>query len=73
MQVETATKLSSPEELDSRATERHAFDAVIWGMPAVNYELMYQEALRNGAGPNQIVYWGRLPVSHVRASRAVWR
>ena len=37
--------------------ERRAVEAVIWGMPAVNYDLMYQAMLKLGGKPNQIVYW----------------
>jgi len=44
-----------------RNIERRAVEAVIWGMPAVNYDLMYQEMLKLGGKPNQIVYWWRLP------------
>jgi hypothetical protein len=44
-----------------RSIERRAVEAVIWGMPAVNYDLMYQEMLKLGGRPNQIVYWSRLP------------
>jgi hypothetical protein len=32
---------------------------VIWGMPAVNYDLMLQEFKRIGGKENQIVYWSR--------------
>jgi len=49
------------EELAKRTIHRRAVEAVIWGMPAVNYELMYQEMLKLGGKPNQIVYWSRLP------------
>jgi len=32
------------------------------GMPAVNYDLMYQAMVRETKGTfNQIVYWSRLP------------
>jgi hypothetical protein len=47
-------------ELASRAIERRAIEAIIWGMPAVNTELMYQAMLKLGGKPNQIVYWSRL-------------
>jgi hypothetical protein len=47
----------SAEDLARRAVERRAVEAVIWGMPAVNYELMYREMLKLGGKPNQIVYW----------------
>ena len=41
--------------LHSRAVE-----AVIWGMPAVNYDLMRQEMLSKTAGKvGQVIYWGR--------------
>lgn len=39
-----------------------AIEAVIWGMPAVNFQLMYNafaEAL--GGRFNQVLYWSRLP------------
>jgi len=47
----------SPEDLARRAIERRAIEAVIWGMPAVNTDLMYQAMLKLGGKPNQIVYW----------------
>ena len=33
----------SPADLARRAVERRAVEAVIWGMPVVNYDLMRQE------------------------------
>jgi hypothetical protein len=50
----------SVEDLARRAIERRAVEAVIWGMPAVNYDLMLQEMLTKTAGKvNQMIYWGR--------------
>ncbi|WP_236960392.1 DUF1254 domain-containing protein [Methylobacterium durans] len=50
----------SAEELARRTVERRAVEAVIWGMPAVNYDLMLQEMLTKTAGKvNQVIYWGR--------------
>ena len=49
----------SSEDLAQRAIERRAVEAVIWGMPAVNYDLMRQEMLRIGGKENQVVYWSR--------------
>jgi len=50
----------SAEDLARRHVERRAVEAVIWGMPAVNTDLMLQEMLTKTAGKvNQIVYWGR--------------
>jgi hypothetical protein len=51
-----------PAELDERMLHRRAIEAVIWGMPAVNYDLMYQAAVREAnADFNQVIYWSRLP------------
>lgn len=37
-----------------------AVQAVIWGMPAVNFELLRQAAAGAGAGDNQVVFWSKL-------------
>src|SRR6516164_8391686 len=55
----TFADVYSPDELASRAVERRAVEAVIWGMPAVNTELMYDEMVKAGGKPGQIVYWGK--------------
>ena len=50
----------SPQTLNDRAMERRAVEAAIWGMPAVNYDLMLQEMLTKTPGKvNQAIYWGR--------------
>ncbi len=49
----------SPEALEQRAVGRRGVEAVIWGMPAVNAELMFQAAKGAGADFNQVVYWSR--------------
>jgi hypothetical protein len=50
----------SGEDLPKRAIERRAIEAVIWGMPAANYELMLHEMLTKTDGKvNQIIYWSR--------------
>lgn len=49
----------SPTALSERTIHRRAVEAVIWGMPAVNYERMLQAAIANGAKLNQVVYWSR--------------
>jgi hypothetical protein len=51
----------SADELARRTIQRRAIEAVVWGMPAVNYELMLQEMFKLGGKANQIVYWSRLP------------
>lgn len=50
----------TPEQLAERAVQRSAVEAVIWGMPAVNLDLMLQAAIKAGAEQNQIVYWSHL-------------
>jgi hypothetical protein len=49
----------SIEQLNARLIERRAFEAVVWGMPAVNFQLMAQAIEAAGARFNQIVYWSR--------------
>jgi hypothetical protein len=47
----------SAEDLARRTVERRAVEAVIWGMPVVNYDLMYQTAVREANGDfNQLIY-----------------
>jgi hypothetical protein len=53
----------SSEELSRRTVERRAVEAVIWGTPAVNFDVMYQAMVRDakaGEGSNKVVYWSRL-------------
>ena len=53
----------SAEELTRRTLQSRAVEAVIWGMPAVNFDLMYQAMVRDakaGPGSNKIVYWSKL-------------
>ena len=63
VQIEPVTKSTtlSPADLAHRSLERRAVEAVIWGMPAVNYDLMVQAAKKNNSDYNQITYWSRLP------------
>src|SRR6516225_8961575 len=50
----------SVEDLDRRTIERRAIEAVIWGIPAVNTDLMRQEMLTKTPGKvGQVIYWGR--------------
>src|SRR5262245_57415807 len=50
----------SADDLARRTIERRAVEAVIWGMPAVNYDLMLQEMLSKTNGRvNRVIYWGR--------------
>jgi len=50
----------SADELQKRAIERRAVEAVIWGMPVVNYDIMLQEMLTKTPGKvNEVIYWGK--------------
>ena len=51
----------SPSELTERTVHRRAVEAILWGMPAVNCDLMYQAMVRAKGAFNQIAYWSRLP------------
>ena len=42
-----------------RTLHRRAIEAVIWGMPAVNAELMFEAMAAAKADFNQVVYWSR--------------
>jgi len=51
----------APDQLVRNAIHRRAIEAIIWGMPAVNTDLMFQAMAREVKGRwNQIVYWSRL-------------
>jgi hypothetical protein len=46
--------------VEDRLVRSRAVEAVIWGMPVVNYDLMLQEMLTKTPGKvNQVIYWGR--------------
>ncbi|WP_426235395.1 DUF1254 domain-containing protein [Pararhizobium sp. DWP1-1-3] len=49
------------EGVEERAIQRRGVEAIVWSLPAVNTELMYQAFVKAGGGPNQIAYWSRLP------------
>ncbi len=50
----------SLEGLNRRTVERRAVEAVIWGIPAVNFDRMYQAMVHDakaGEGSNKVVFW----------------
>ncbi|HEX8814114.1 MAG TPA: DUF1254 domain-containing protein [Terriglobales bacterium] len=52
----------SVDDVAKRTIERRAVEAVIWGMPAVNFDRMYQAMVRDanaGEGSNKVVFWSR--------------
>src|ERR1700761_1218679 len=51
---------STRDQLARHSAERRAIEAIIWGMPAVNTDLMLQEMLRKTDGkPNEILFWSQ--------------
>ncbi|WP_312016741.1 hypothetical protein [Bradyrhizobium japonicum] len=60
MATGTYAQTGSLDELAARQVQRRAVEAVIWGMPIVNYDLMLQEMLTKTPGRvNQVIYWGK--------------
>ena len=50
----------SSEDVQARVLRARAFQAAVWGMPAVNTELMKQEMLTKTQGKvNQVLYWSK--------------
>jgi hypothetical protein len=50
----------SVQDLTQRSIERRAVEAMIWGMPAVNADLMLQEMLaKTKARQNDILFWSK--------------
>jgi hypothetical protein len=55
-----AAPLRGGRTLADRVIEQRAFEAMIWGMPAVNYDLMRQQMLTKTQGKvGEVIYWGR--------------
>ena len=55
---------SPTQDEASRLLSTRAVEAVLWGMPAVNYDLMLQQKLTSApAKVNDIIYWGRQPLT----------
>ncbi|WP_201313105.1 DUF1254 domain-containing protein [Dyella sp. EPa41] len=51
---------ATPSQANETLLQSRAAQATIWGMPAVNYDLMRQQMLTKTAGKeNQVIYWGR--------------
>lgn len=49
------------DDVSEKAIQRRGVEAIIWSMPAVNTERMFQAFVKAGGSPNQIAYWSRLP------------
>lgn len=55
----TATTFN-PSGIEEQALYSRAFNTVVWGMPAVNFELLYKGLLEAKGDFNQVVYWSGL-------------
>jgi hypothetical protein len=61
-QTQSTSSIASPGDLAQRTVQRRAVEAVIWGMPAVNFDRMYQAMVHDakaGEGSNKVVFWSR--------------
>lgn len=61
----------SADEVARRNIERRGVEAVIWGMPAVNFDLMLQAAISANAKSNQIVFCRACRTGKIRRSRPI--
>jgi hypothetical protein len=60
MSIGSAPAQTPSSDPQQRLLESRAVEAAIWGMPAVNYDLMLQEMLSKTPGKvNQVIYWGK--------------
>lgn len=48
------------ENLTEQMVYQHAVEAAVWGIPAVNFQLMYKELEKINGSYNQVVYWPQL-------------
>src|SRR6478736_2785177 len=49
-----------PANIKEQMIYQRAVEAAIWGMPAVNYQLMYDALAKINGGYNQVVIWPKL-------------
>lgn len=54
------TNIFKPANVDELVIYSRAFNAVVWGMPAVNFELLHESLLKAKGDFNQIAYWSGL-------------
>jgi len=71
-EYESTEEILDAKKLSQRSIERRAIEAAIWGMPAVNYDLMLQEMLTKTPGKvNQVIYWESRSTGGIRRSRQI--
>ena len=52
-------KKPNAADLARRTIERRAVEAIIWGIPMVNFDLMFQAMVNAKGAVNQILFWSR--------------
>lgn len=57
--VKTASAFK-PATIGEQVIYSRAFNAVVWGIPAVNFELLHESLLKAKGDFNQVVYWSGL-------------
>ena len=61
-QTEKTESIFTAQDLATRTKQRRAVEAVIWGIPAINFDLMFQSFVREAKGAaNQILFYSSLP------------
>ncbi|UUF15704.1 MULTISPECIES: DUF1254 domain-containing protein [Flavobacterium] len=56
----TKTAVFKPADFEEQLVYNRAFEAVIWGIPAVNSELLHESLVKVKGDYNQIIYWSGL-------------
>jgi hypothetical protein len=56
----TGATTFKPTDFEEQMVYNRAIEAVIWGMPAVNSELMHESLMKVKGDYNQVVYWSGL-------------
>ena len=65
--IATKPGVFKPSNINDQLKYNRAMQAVIWGMPAVNFDLMYQATVRDAKGGyNSIIYWSKLQDWHIQ-------
>lgn len=58
--IDSTATAFRPADINEQMIYQRALQAVIWGMPAVNYDLMLQQMLtRTDSKQNEIVFWSQ--------------
>ncbi|MFD1603347.1 DUF1254 domain-containing protein [Flavobacterium artemisiae] len=56
----SGSEIFKPANLDEQVLYNRAFETVVWGIPAVNFELLNESLTKAKGSFNQIIYWSGL-------------